>query len=184
MILCRSRIPETNTSTSDFLSLVDAAYLKLATIVHISSRTLMGATDAELDAIPTPPPHGRRPVGSLQGAARHGRSRLRPLRRAPRHPPRRPAVTDLGRAPRHRHPERRQRAAGAALRRRELSGVGGSLCHGPVVSSLVAGLDRVGLGLAEPRAPRRLWGHQGGAHGAPDAPRCSCGVRCRLHGSR
>ncbi|RLN24043.1 hypothetical protein C2845_PM07G01180 [Panicum miliaceum] len=56
------------TSTSDFLSLVNAAYLKLATNVYISLRTLMGATDAELDAIPRPPPHGHSPFDLVERA--------------------------------------------------------------------------------------------------------------------
>ncbi|OEL12723.1 hypothetical protein BAE44_0026258 [Dichanthelium oligosanthes] len=56
------------TRTSDFLWLVDAAYTKLSTRVDISCRTLMGATDLELDAIPRPPPHGLSPADLIQRA--------------------------------------------------------------------------------------------------------------------
>ncbi|KAG2586904.1 hypothetical protein PVAP13_5NG091100 [Panicum virgatum] len=59
------------TNISEFFSLVDAAYLKLATIVDISRRTLMGATDAELDAIRSPPPHGHSTFDLIERARFH-----------------------------------------------------------------------------------------------------------------
>ncbi|CAL4965380.1 unnamed protein product [Urochloa decumbens] len=56
------------TKTFDFLRLIKAAYLKLATFVYISRRTLMGATELELGAIPMPPTVGHGPVGLIESA--------------------------------------------------------------------------------------------------------------------
>lgn len=73
--------------------------------------------------------------------------------------------------------------AGTVGSHRELPGEGGRHCHGQFVPSPVADLVRVGIGIQEPHAPRCLWGHLGGDHGAPDAPRCSSGVHRRLRAS-